>query len=328
MRAFLSLILGATLWLGAFGAAAEVPGQAAPGFAAAVERWLEADEAEALPELSALAREGNTAARVLLALIDRTPALQGPWLAKLPHEARIPLLRGPGGMSGTGWMHAAAAEAPLAQLWLSHWAGEGGAEAALAFAALGEDRAAREALLLLAARQRSGFLAHADHPGFPPGLRALAWRDGARGDGAIARHAEAIADLPGGDPQRWLLGLAPAEPDLADWLLVAVEAGAVAQLCRDACPGGIAACALAAFEALGGVVPLLAFGSPSERLIPPERFHASRRGQAALLRRILLNADARGRRAQIARARAADACFGDLLDAEAQRYMPQQASRD
>ena len=63
-------------------AAEPIAGQDDPRFEAALAAWLADDEPAALPELAALAAEGNRAAQVLLALIDRVPAYQGPWLVQ------------------------------------------------------------------------------------------------------------------------------------------------------------------------------------------------------------------------------------------------------
>lgn len=318
MRAFLWLAAGAL----AFGvatapAASDVPGQNDTVFTTALDRWLEDDEAAALPELAALARGGNTAAQMMLALIDKSPPLQGPWLARLPRAERVALMRAEGGMSGTSWMHAAAQREPAAGFWLQLWDVQAPASLALDFARAGEARAAREALLAVAAREGRGFAALAEDPDYPAALRLLIWQEWGPGPEAAAERAA----LHPGDPQRVPADGAPDPAARTDWLRTAPEAAAVAAFCTVRCPETADSCMIAAEEGLGSYRVLLAFGSPSERLIAAEVFHASPRGQAALLRRVLLNADARGRRSQIARAEARDACFAGQLDAEAQRYM-------
>lgn len=316
----------AAIALGALGApaAAQIPGQGDAAFGDAVDAWLADDESAALPALSELAQDGNAAARILLALIDKTPALQGPWLSRQPRDLRVALMRAPGGLSGRSWMHAAAAQAPVAELWRSLWRVDAPMDLPLAFAEAGEPRAAREALLALAVRERRGFAGIVDAPGYPDALRVLAWREWQAGPGGADRVAAALADVHPGDPQRAQLGAPPAPGALADWLLSAPAAAPIAVLCRDRCPDAPGACALAAQEALASHRTLLSFGSPSEALIPADRFHASPRGQSALLRRMLLAVDARGRRTQLARVRARDTCLADLLQAEAERYMPRR----
>ena len=66
--------------------AAELRGQDDPRFRAALALWLADDDETALPELAALAAEGNRAAQVMLAQIDATPWFQGPWLVGLPRK--------------------------------------------------------------------------------------------------------------------------------------------------------------------------------------------------------------------------------------------------
>ena len=310
-----------TLAVAAGPSRADIAGRDDDGFRVAVAQWLDGDEAAALTALSQKAQAGNTAARILLALIDKTPALQGPWLTHLGRADRLALLRAPGGMSGRSWMHAASEDSPLAELWLQLWDVRASMELPVAFAAAGEPRAAREALVALAVRERRGFAGLADWEGYPSSLRHLVWREW-KGDPDRAEDRTAeIAALDPGDPQRQRVGLPLSEAALAEWLLTAPEAAAVAAFCTARCPGTVESCVLAAEDGLGSHRVLMVFGSPSERLIPAEVFHASPRGQAALLRRILLNADARGRRTQFARAEARDACFAGHLEAEAQRYM-------
>ncbi len=305
-------------------AGAEIAGQQDTEFQDALTQWLEADEATALPALATLAQGGNTAAQMLLALIDRTPALQGPWLSRLPRDARLELMRAPGGMSGRSWMHTAAEREELAALWLSLWDVDSPMSLPRAFAEAGEPRAAREALHALAVRERRGFADLAEWEGYPPSLRHLIWREWQDDPDRAADRAEGIAALPPGDPQRQRVGQEVAEADLADWLLSAPEAAGIAALCTDRCNTDTAACALAAHGALASDRALLVFGPPSERLIDANTFHASPRGQSALLRRMLLAVDARGRRAQFARVEAVDSCLAGHLQAEAQRYIPQR----
>ena len=331
MRGLLSgIVLGALLLASGPPATAEdastshpdIPGQRADAFVDAVALWLDGIEAEALPALAALAQAGNPAAQILVALIDKTPSLQGPWLARLPRAERIALLRAPGGISGRSLMHAAAETAPIAGHWLTLWSVTASPQLILDFAAAGEARAAREAVVALAARERRGLAEVAAEPGFPAALRFLVWQewDEARADEVAAERAA----LAPGDPQRGIDGTAagPDDAALAGWLLTASEAGPIGAFCADRCAETADDCALAAWEALGSYRALLLLGSPSERLIPAATFHESARGHTALLRRVLLAVDARGRRRQLAQAEERDSCFAGQLETEAQRYMP------
>lgn len=310
-------LLGALLFgAGLASAGADLAGQAAPGFRAALEHWLDDDEAQALPALAGLAAAGNPSARLTLALIDKTPALQGPWLSKQSRADRIVLMRAPGGLSGTSWIDAAAEGIPQAALWRALWRVDTPMDTPLALVAAGEPRAAREALIALAARERRGIAALMDDPAYPDAMRWLGWRE-ALG----AADAAGMADtLHPGDPQRRLLGAPVADDDRADWLLSAPEAAPLAAFCAARCADELRACVLSLDDALGSAPGLLAFGSPSEALIPTADFVQSPRGQAALLRRVLLSADARGRRQLIKTAADTSACAAEALSAEAERY--------
>jgi hypothetical protein len=302
-------------------APAEVPGQDAPAFAAALGRWLADDEA-ALPEFAALAAGGNRAAQVLLALIDARPELHGPWLAGLDRAARIALLRRPGGLSGQTWMEAAAEDTPLARLWLARLQADTDPEVVLAFAALGEHRAGRDTVLAIAARQHPGIAALADAPGYPPGLRFLAWRAWRTDPARAARIEAEIAALPPGDPQIAAHRGAPAAAPAHDaWLATAPLAAPLRAFCTAACPVSATACARATFV-LGGDLPGLArLGTPSETLIPAATWDASSLGRAALLRR----AEARdwNEGPLLATAIAGiDACTAEALARETARFLP------
>jgi hypothetical protein len=280
-----SLLLAAALgWLWPLAAEAGVRGQDDPRFAAALALWLDDDEAAALPALSALAAEGNRAAQILVALIDANPPVQGPWLVRRPRAERMALLRAPGGLSGRSWMEAAAADTALARLWVERRSTTTTPATALAFAAIGEERAARETLQAIAARQVRGFAAIAGDPRYPPDLRYLVWREWAEEPGGRARiEAEIVALMPG-DPQIGRFEHRPVTAAERDaWLARAPLATPLRATCA-ICPRTFAACLRGAWELIGVHTLLAEFGTPSETLIPPEVWHASRRGRLALLR--------------------------------------------
>lgn len=303
-------------------AAALALGLGLPGCAAAagpaprdavIEGWLGNDETVALPALAALAAGGDPQARVLLALIDKTAELQGPWLLSQPREARATLLRAPGGRSGTSWMSvAAAAGDPLASAWVALWSVSAGAPVAAEFARLGEGRAAREAVLTLAGRETPGLAVFGESPDFPPSLRYL----------LLPHGAAAPADWPAGAIGRLMLGEAVAPGDQIAWLLSAPEARPIAALCGDLCPATAGSCALATFHALGNPLAVLTLGSPASSIIPDGRFDHSRRGHSAVLRRILLGWTGRGRDTRMAAIAAEDACLAAALGDEAARTVP------
>lgn len=315
---WLGLILLVAGGLGTAEAGETVPGQSDPAFVASVAAWLDGPEEEALPALAGLARANNAAAQLLLALIDKTPALQGPWLARLPRAERVALMRADGGLSGTSWVHAAAGHSAHAALWQQLWQADAPASLGLEFARAGEDRAAREALIYAALREAGGLGELAGDPDFPDAVRFLAHLDGAGVD---------LGALHPGDPQRRAMGAQIEAGQVADWLLTAPEALPARALCAARCGDDVAACTLAATGALGSHAALLMLGSPSEVLIDAERFARSARGQAAFLRRAILSTDARGRQHLIKRLQAEEACFAEQITSEIERFRAQPVPR-
>lgn len=298
--AVLSLIPAQPVLAGAF------PGREDPMLAQAIAHWLEGDETAALPALAALAQEGNTAAQMLLALIDKTPELQGPWLSHLSRQDRAALMRAPGGMSGRSWMRVAADASPLAGLFVALWSVEAQGQLVLDLMYQGEYRAAREAVLALVAREKPGLAGYAQDPAWPAGMRALA---GAGQD-----------DLAPGDPQRLWLGEVPAPEDLVFWLLSAPDARPIAALCETLCPQTVAGCALAAVTMLGQPFAVHTLGTPLEGLIANETFVMSARGRASVLRKAELVASGRVKAERLQQITALDACFADAMVAERARY--------
>lgn len=308
----------------------DLPGQDDPRFQSALALWLDDDEATALPELAALAAGGNRAAQVLLAQIDLMSWLQGPWVAKLPRADRIALLRAPGGLSGRSWMRVAAEDTPLAQLWLVAATPEATAETALAFAAMGEYRAARTTLMALSHREYRNFAAMADDPNYPPDMRYLIWHQWAQDPAGRARAEAEITALHPGDPQPVHFDFRAIDPDaFDDWLANASLAAPLRASCAAACPASLRSCARAAFQLLssysgsdvvtsghGGL--LVTLGSPSETLIAPELWNASPRGLAAVLRQPETRFP--GAEAILARVAATDACFAAAAVNEAARF--------
>ncbi|MEM1299073.1 MAG: hypothetical protein AAGH68_07305 [Pseudomonadota bacterium] len=96
-------------------ARAEMPaGHDDPRFQAAVAAWLDADDQASLPAFAALAREGNTAAQILLARIDMQRTHPGPWLKTLSQEELRTLFRKPNGKFPKSWLAVAADKSVLA----------------------------------------------------------------------------------------------------------------------------------------------------------------------------------------------------------------------
>ena len=230
-------------------------------------------------------------------------------------------MRQPGGLSGRSWMAAAAADTPLAAAWIALWSSGGRVDpdTARAFAALGEDRAVRAALLAMSLGDQATVGVLADEPFYPPSLRFLVWRDWARDPAMAPRIAPEIAALPPGDPQiATQTGEHAAPADRAAWLAEAPPLALTRAFCAAACPTNPPSC-VAAAEVFHSNPELPEFGSPVEALVSTDAWHASARGRATVLRRPL-PADAGLREHQLSRAAARDACFGAELSASVARF--------
>lgn len=267
-------------------AAGEVAGQNEPAFVAAMARWLEADEATSLPAMAGLAAGGNGAARLLLGVIDSSPAMQGAWLQALERSERIALLRQPGGLSGRNWLVDQAATDPIAEAWTLVWDGYARPEVLLRLARLEEPRAALVAGNMLASRDPRGFGDLVTDPDFPDSLMVYAILDWQRRDPDQA--AAALAELAVGDPQRALLLADKDSPDaVADWLASHPEGDPVVALCAALCPDEEPGpCRSSALAGLGGYHGLTVLGAPVEALVTSTAFNRSPKGIEVTRRRI------------------------------------------
>ena len=230
-------------------------------------------------------------------------------------------MRQPGGLSGRSWMAAAAADTPLAAAWVELWSAGGRVDPATvrAFAALGEDRAMRQALIAMSLGDRAAIGQLADEPFYPPSLRFLAWRDWARDPAMAPRIAAEIAALPPGDPQIATQTGEPASPaDRAAWLAEAAPVALMRAFCDAACPADPPSC-VAAAVVFHANPELPEFGSPVETLVTSDTWHASARGRASMLRHPL-PADPGLREHLLAQVAARDACFGAELAASVARF--------
>ena len=315
------LICVAFLPAAALDGQATVPGSEASEMRLAIEQWLDDDEEIALTSMASLARDGNPAARLMLALIDKSPPLQGPWLAHLPREERINLLRQPGGLSGRSWLHALT-DQPIGAAWLSLMDPVTGPEVVMTLQELGEIRAAREAMVMLVAREHPD-LRTLDPALVDPEVVYLLWR-GADED----RRATLAPFLPEGSMQNALISGAVDPARLPDWLAESVTGAPLEAICSEFCAETRDSCLSGAYLALASHNALLTLGSPVEALIPQDRFLAHPRGRGSVLRRILQTHDARGRRALISQMREHDACLADILETEAARYRYRRPGSD
>jgi len=284
-----------------------------PDFVAAVADWLADDEAAALPVLAELAESGDGRAQLLLGLIDKSPALQGPWLGRLPRPQRIALMRRPAGLSGRSWL-AEARDQPVAAHWQALLRVDAGLDTAEGFARLGEARAARAAVLTIAARE--ALAVGPDWPGWlDPELAWAVWPTAAE-----PLRDRILQIVPEAHPQRAMMGLPATEGALAAWLSDSAVAAPLRAVCDALCPASGTACLIAGYRALGSHGALLTLGSPAETLMSEADFLASPRGQRSVMRRMILSTDMRGRTGLLNRTRALDPCLGDQLAEDSARY--------
>lgn len=113
-----AFILGLSL-VSALPAGAEtVEGQEDAAYLSAREDWLAGNDIKALKALGVLARQGNSAAQILLSRIAAAKLTHEHVTADLPRRERIALLRKEQGLSGKDWLTEALSSSELAKaLW-------------------------------------------------------------------------------------------------------------------------------------------------------------------------------------------------------------------
>lgn len=289
----------------------------ASDFQATMTLWLQDNEDVALPELARLTRNGNEQALLLLAMIDKTIELQGPWLALLSRSDRKTLMRAPGGISGKSWLKTLP-KSIFAKNWLDVLSVKSDVQTALIFAEIGEHRAARQSLMFLEARQGSGFASISQDPGYPREMLYLVWRQWRFEGGKDAQIRAGLAQLHPGDQQRRMMGQRPAVAATEDWLATAETALPLRSLCQSLCLASVNSCSRSALRAVGGYQRLMTFGSPVAALISDAEFATSQRAHMTIIRAALLATQLTPRRLnQIA---SIDACFASAVDDEAQNF--------
>lgn len=256
-----------------------------------------------------------------MALIDRVPAYQGPWLVQQDRQARLALTRAPGGLSGRSWMEEAARDTLLAALWMQRDSTETPAGTALAFAGDGREPCRARDSAGVGGAPVPRVRRHRRRPALParPSPPALAgWRGRPRA--SRGPRSKSRRSCPGIRRSAASPAAPPPRPKTDAWLAAAPLAGPLRASCDAACPASPVTCRRAAFLLVDGHPLLAEFGTPSATLIPPETWAASPRGQKALLR--VPVARYRFAPATAAEVRGQDACLADALAAEVARYRP------
>ncbi|MGY6694973.1 MAG: hypothetical protein ACXIUW_02955 [Roseinatronobacter sp.] len=296
-------------------AAYELHGSQDEDFSAALSLWLDNNEEDALPQLRDLAQASNDAAQMLLGLIDKNSALQGPFLSFLAREERIALLRAPGGLSGRNWITVLAEQNDLAKTWRDLWSLEGGVDIAQRFLDNGEARAAREALIVIASRHDSALPADVvSQEWYPDSLKHLTQHHDLSEGGSEHLHP--------GHPIRLAAGVTLENSVLREWLMSDPLGMPLRGVCDAQCSDNPGDCAVALYRGLASYHALLLLGSPIAALLTDEEFAETRRSRAAVARRIMLAHSARTRDAALQRLGRIDQCAADWLRGEFKLYYP------
>lgn len=290
----------------------DLTGRNDPVLTHAIESWLDGDDRTSLPQLSALARKGNVAARLLLARIESNDRAPSEYILRLSREERLRMFRK--ARSGTpffsSWIQVEAergnelaitlnrASSPLVDLETIRnliKAGEPQAtEHLIKIASLygtldDHDRMAKEQLVI---------------PELMPLYRGYINPPQRQGDGAQAlryiadrfsdtrqkvdiqdeQTRSAIMFLVWGTPYGEVSDTNRWRPVIERWLLESPEARPISKLCNAQCPDQPGQCALVMMSLLGGYFELIRFDSPLESIVSQDRFLNSARASMMVLR--------------------------------------------
>jgi hypothetical protein len=303
--------------------AAELPGAEDPALLSAVKTWLDDNDLDSLPVFASLAREGNVAARLLLARIEMTDWAPSDYVRGLSRAERLDLFRAKseGSKFRSSWLKVEKAAGNwVAAALLESKASGVNIDAIRALYEIGEIEATYHLVVKVAAegsRQEREGLARMVSPGseLAPYLRAFHQsRETATTGQTALQHM--IGTIQGIEPASVDLGTDSQAENamvyaqfgfragskaidfsennrfydaLAAWVLNSPEGKPLANLCHRACPdGGLSACANVALGLVGGYYEAIRFDSPLESIIPQPRFLASARATGMALRRLEL----------------------------------------
>jgi len=275
----------------------------------AVELWLQGDDAQSLPILADLAKEGNSDARLLLARIETTDLGPSPFRKSLDRAAARELFRyADVSTFGKSWLFVEAqAGNELAQALLKAKTADPDLELIKRLNRLGEhqatDRPTRIVALYGTQEMRDRLSADDEvMADLRPYLAYLSGQPEPRGDGLAAlRHIQPNAvdamqpDALGMAGMLALgLGYGDASPNnvwrsaVESWLMTADATKPIADFCSRQCPDQTSACAFAFLAVSGGYFEAIRTDSPLEAVIPQDRFLDSPRARLMVLRRAAL----------------------------------------
>lgn len=317
----LLFLLGPGLGSAVAGQMGQIEGESDAAFAGALELWLSDDDEHSLARLAELARDGNRAARLLLARIEFTDRAPSAFVLGLDRKQRDALYRGrrEGSRFNPSWIRIEAENGDAFAQTLRQAGALGiSFETIRRLYALGEPQAAEHQIRKVAVdgspeeRERlAEFLGPDDE--LAPYLHGFRFAlDGeTTGYAALQTIVGQLEELPfnevtlvdNADSRRAMLfvdigyqaGRQVADYDLqggyteglVQWLSSAPIARPIARLCDETCTlDDRSICLLTAFGLVGGFYELLRFDSPLERLITQQRFLSSPRATGMVARRI------------------------------------------
>jgi uncharacterized protein YfiM (DUF2279 family) len=301
--------------------AGDLSGEDDPALQAAIELWLQDNDADSLAQFAALASAGNKAARLLLARIEATDQAASDFVNSLSRKQRMELFRSDSGagLFRPSWLKTEKlAGNKVAAVLLESSNTSVNVPAIRELYQIGEQQAAydlirevagvgspqdREELasLLAPGAELMPYLRALNNPvsGFTPGHAALQTIIG----GAKAAQSGIIFPGPEDDTTAavdfvefgYQNGVEASRFDalnsyyaeLAKWIDTAAATAPIATLCRRVCTGeAVKSCVVTAFGLAGGYYKVIKFDSPLEALIEQSRYVTSDRAVGMLLRRI------------------------------------------
>jgi hypothetical protein len=284
-----------------------------PALQAALEIWLQDNDADSLPVFASLAAEGNIAARLLLSRIEMIDQAPGDYLTGLSRKERVELFRS---SSGKGlfrptWLKSESESGNrIATLLLESANTVVNLDAIRALYELGEPQAAYDLIREVAGtgtpqqkQELAAFLPRDSElmpylralqdpqAGLTPGYAALQGSlDGNELQGPEADTLAAAYFLEYG----YQTGIQTSEfertnyyyDDLANWIESAPATAPIATLCRRYCSEDTGNCVISVLGLVGGYYKAIKFDSPLETLVEQSRYQASDRAIGMMLRRV------------------------------------------
>ena len=289
-------------------------GMDSPALEQAVQDWLDDDDQRSLPALARLANEGNIAAGMLVARIERTTKHFSPWVHALTRKRRLALFRRPSRhLFSPGWigwyaykgvdLAVTLEDAGLSRTsaWLVHElvdAGEVQASDTLIRRIMFYGNSAQRAQVAganLPLPELAPYVTAMDQPGKDSrlGMNALQFlvgEDALKGLKAdeVLRAADFVNN---GLPFQTLPAGHPLHDALADKIADTKALLPITNQCNQACPNDFAQCAVTMMGLHGGYYESIRIDSPLESVISQERFLDSERASGIALRRAALARD-------------------------------------